>query len=315
MENFKKNLPIIAKQNHPTFEIVVVDDHSTDETMPVLMQLKQTIPNLTIVSKEDVENRNGKKQALYSGVQAAKYQNIVVTDADCYPNSGDWLQMMVAPLENPKNELVLGVSPNEKAIGFWQGFFRFETYYTAIQYVSFALRKLPYMGVGRNMCYTKAYFLKHFPEVLEGDLASGDDDLLVNFGADKENTALVFHVDAFTYSPVPTDLAQWFRQKTRHLSAGYVYKFIHKFWLVGLHASSYFLWVFGAVLLFSPVKSLVMILLLFQYMSLSIIHVIGLKKIGIKDLSLEVPLYLFLWTVLTPYFSFSSRLKKVIHWN
>lgn len=211
--------------------------------------------------------------------------------------------------------MVLGLSPNEKALGFWQGFFRFETYYTAIQYVSFALRKLPYMGVGRNMCYTKGYFFKHFPDVLNGDLASGDDDLLVNFGADQKNTALVFHPDAFTYSPTPKKLKQWFRQKTRHLSAGYVYKAIHKFWLVGLHASSYFLWLLGFVLLFSPVKALVMVMLLFQYMSLSIIHGIGLQKFQIKDLSLELPLYLFLWTILTPYFSFSSRLKKIIHWN
>lgn len=102
MENFQKNIPIIAQQNHKEFEIVVVDDHSTDDTRSILMQLQKNISNLIIVEKEMVQDRNGKKQALYAGVKAARYEHIVVTDADCYPISKDWLQMMVAPLEKKK---------------------------------------------------------------------------------------------------------------------------------------------------------------------------------------------------------------------
>jgi len=151
-ENFKTHLPAFLEQKHSSFEVVVVDDHSTDETQLVLENLKSKYKNLRVILPEKVPDRPGKKAALATGVSFTNYKNILVTDADCRPASEFWLARMSAPLTNG-NSLVLGIAPLDKAKGFLNKLIRFETYLTALQYASYVFAGIPYMGVGRNMGY------------------------------------------------------------------------------------------------------------------------------------------------------------------
>src|SRR3546814_6078167 len=72
--------------------------------------------------------------------------------------------------------------------GLLNAFIRYETFYTALNYLSFALSGMPYMGVGRNLSYKRSLFFRHKGFASHLHLRSGDDDLFVNRAASKENT-------------------------------------------------------------------------------------------------------------------------------
>src|SRR5690606_12086614 len=102
----------------------------------------------------------GKKYAITLGIKAAKYDWILLTDADCRPNTNQWINAISSRFVGDK-DFVLAYSAYEQRAGFLNLFIRFETLFTAIQYIAYALAGNPYMGVGRNLAYRKAVFLEN----------------------------------------------------------------------------------------------------------------------------------------------------------
>jgi hypothetical protein len=125
-----------------------------------------------------------KKLPLTLGIKKAKYEHLILTDADCSPSSEFWLQRMAEQFTEQK-QLVLGYGPYNTEPGFLNKVIRFDTTMIAIHYFSLALNRVPYMGVGRYMAYTKSLFdyVKGFKSHYA--VASGDDDLFVQEAAKK----------------------------------------------------------------------------------------------------------------------------------
>lgn len=234
--NLEKNLPRILSQDHPDFEVIVANDCSYDRTEEVLKELQQGNPRLRIVSiPENDKYRHGKKFALTMGIKAASHDTLLFTDADCYPLSPNWIRSMQQGYRSDATEIVLGTSPYEKRGGLLNAFIRFETFQTAMNYLSFALAGIPYMGVGRNLSYKKSLFFKHKGFASHLHLKSGDDDLFVNQAAHRRNTRIVFSSESQTCSTPERTWGDYFRQKRRHQSVGKYYKGRHRF-LLGTQA-------------------------------------------------------------------------------
>lgn len=228
-ENLSKYLPNILEQQYPVFEVVVINDCSVDDSEYILEQFEHKYSHLKVVRvTEHAKFKTGKKFAVTMGIKAAKYDHLLFTDADCQPVSENWIARMAAQFQNPEHQIILGYSPYYKTGSLVNILIRFETVKTAINYFSAALRGNAYMGVGRNMAYTKDVFFKAKGFASHMHIMSGDDDLFVNQNATPQNTAIEIHPDSFMYSEPKAGFGAWFRQKRRHMGAGKMYKARHK---------------------------------------------------------------------------------------
>lgn len=240
-ENLAKNLPGILVQHYQTtHEVIVVNDNSMDESKYILEEYQRTYRQLqTVELKQEARFIPGKKFPLSVGIKTAKYEIVLLTDADCVPASEFWIDKMQQSFTD-EVEIVLGYGPLHKKKGWFNKLVRWETLHTAMQYLSYAQAGIPYMGVGRNLSYKKSVFFRHKGFSAHNHVPGGDDDLFINMAATRTNTAINLDPDTFTLSEPPRTWKQWVRQKTRHYTTGKFYKSGHKF-LLGLYAISHFL--------------------------------------------------------------------------
>ena len=228
-ENLKQFLPTILDQDLQELGVLVVNDNSTDGTARVLAQFEKEYPQLRVVSAF-AKTSPGKKAALSEAIATSTSKWILATDADCKPSSSNWATKMLR-VADKETELVLGYGPYQKSAGWLNRWIRFEALYTAAQYLSAAAAGRPYMGVGRNMLYSRALYERVGGFSSHAHLAGGDDDLLVNQGATPTNTKICTTPDAWVHSVPHRTWSGYFRQKSRHLSVSTTYKKTDQVWL------------------------------------------------------------------------------------
>ena len=234
-ENLEKFLSSVLDQDYSDFEVIVVDDGSWDGSKDFLEELDKLVPHLKVVYLNiDERFHRGKKFAITMGIKAAKHNRLLLTDADCQPVNNQWIKSMINATDD-KTEIIIGYSPYKKAWAPLNWFIQFETLHTAMQYLGHALNGMPYMGVGRNLSYTKELFFSKKGFASHQHLLSGDDDLFVNEFATAENTRVQIVKNSFVETLPKKNFRRWWKQKSRHLSTGSYYKGKHKFWL-GLYA-------------------------------------------------------------------------------
>ena len=239
-ENLARNLPGVLVQQYPSSkEVIVVNDNSVDDSKFILQELKRTFKNLHIVElTQEAKLISGKKYPLSIGIREAKYEILLLTDADCVPSSEHWIQKMQDAYSD-ETQIVLGYGAYHKRKGLLNKLIRFETFHTALQYLSYALAGIPYMGVGRNLSYRKDLFLRNKGFSSINHIPSGDDDLFINKLANSRNTEVVLDRDAITRSIPKTTWGGWLKQKSRHYTTAKYYKPLHKA-LLGLYFVSQF---------------------------------------------------------------------------
>jgi glycosyltransferase involved in cell wall biosynthesis len=290
--NISKHLEYwITQQYHnlngePMYEVILVDDNSDDGSNYLFQDLAPKYKHLRIVSlRQEAKGIRGKKFPLSMGIKEAKYENLLLTDADCAPASNLWLQQIANSYQKQNTQVVLSYGAYRKYNGFLNKWIRWETAMTAMQYLSYALAKIPYMGVGRNLSYKKELFIANKGFSSHTHLLSGDDDLFINQVANGKNTRININPNAFTYSEPKKTYDAWFFQKRRHLTTGKYYKGIHQFFL-GLFSASHFLF-FAAFIwaLFYPKFYIITAgIFIIRWIVQYIIFAICFKKLGEYDL-------------------------------
>lgn len=227
-DNLYENLPLILEQDYPNFEVIVVNNQSIDDSSWLLTAFCHQFPNLKVVELgKNKHLRPGKKLPITLGIKAAKYDHFVLTDADCRPSSNKWLFHMASRFSNEK-QIVMGYGPFHKTKGFVNRLIRFDAAWIGVSYFSMALSRLPYMGVGRNMAYTKNVFNAVQGFKSHYSLPSGDDDLFIQEAAHNNNYTIQIEPESFCFSPAAPNWKRWMLQKSRHYSTSTKYRFIKK---------------------------------------------------------------------------------------
>lgn len=242
-QNLIELIPIIMEQDFPRFQLIVVNDSSWDDTADILKALQVSYPGLHVIEiNEDKQMMQGKKFALTLGIKAAMYDVVLLTDADCRPTSSNWITEMTKGIGERK-EIALGFSGYKRYPGYLNKLIRFDAFIAGLNYLGFAKTGRPYMGVGRNLSYTKTAFFRIGGFRTHYKLASGDDDLFVKEASTARNTQNIFHYDAQTVSEPHKTWAKWKFQKKRHFTTAPLYKGGVKFSLMLWPLTYFTLWI------------------------------------------------------------------------
>ncbi|PQB05911.1 glycosyltransferase [Aureitalea marina] len=314
-EQLEKHIPLWLEQQHPDFELILINDRSSDETLKVMESWAVKDKRISIVNVRENETFwANKKYALTLGIKRATHPRLIFTDADCRPASKQWLGAMSAQLDQ-KQELVLGYGPYENRPGFLNRLIRYETAMTGVQYLSAALRGKAYMGVGRNLAYTSSLFFKQSGFMSHMNLASGDDDLFVNQASTSDNTNVCLNVKAFTYSIPKDNLAEWIRQKRRHITTATNYSLGQRISLTLYFLSNWAFWplvVLGFILLpWWWIAPLALVRIIAQYA----VTGLSFKQLNEKGLLALTPLLELVLVWLQLIIFISNLMAKPKHWK
>lgn len=316
-ENLKKFLPSVINQDYPNFQIVLINDASYDDTFKVMEEFARKHNNIKLVNVINNEAFwANKKYALTLGIKAAKHNHLLFTDADCKPLSKHWITEMSSCFSETKS-IVLGYGAYSKIKNsHLNKLIRYETFLTAVQYFSFAKLGIPYMGVGRNLAYTKGTFFNGNGFMSHMYIRSGDDDLFINQTATAKNTDICFSPESFTESIPKKTFKDWKTQKRRHITTANHYKAKHKVLLAVFYISQVLFWVLAMALLILLFKwQFVLALILFRSLAQFIVFYKASKKLNETDLIFYIPiLELFLIGFQLSIFM-HNLISKPKHWK
>lgn len=316
-ENVTNFIPLLAEQNYPNFEIVLIDDASSDATLDIFEGFEKQYSNVRLVKVKNNEAFWGnKKYALTLGIKAATKEYLLFTDADCYPTSKEWITAMSSKFTMQKT-IVLGYGKYEKIPNsFLNKLIRFETMLTAIQYFSWAKIGHPYMGVGRNLAYKKEEFFNVNGFIEHMQIRSGDDDLFVNQAAKAKNTTIAFTPESFTVSKPKTSYKDWLIQKRRHIATANYYKPFDKLQLGAFYCSQLLFIALPIVLLaFQFQWILVLSLIALRYLVAWIVVGFSAGKLKEHDIKLWFPIVEIVLIFTQINIFITNIFSKPVHWK
>lgn len=230
-EKLRSNLLYILEQDYPTFEVVVVDYRSADDTKFVLQMLSQSYPHLKVVRLDaDANGYQGKKYPFSIGIKSAQYDLLLLTDPECMPKDITdfcWIREMVSGYANDATSIVLGycgIQPKKSPFNWLQQYDNMEY---SVEYLGAAIHGRPFTGNGRNLSYKRSLFMKQGGFIYHYHVPDGADDMFVNQNATRRNTAAVLSDGSFTMVEPQRTVSDWHNYR-KHRRA------THRYYRLGL---------------------------------------------------------------------------------
>ena len=321
-ETLQNYLQALLSQDYPEYEVIVVDDESEDSTLILLEQYAREYPNFyhTFVP-QGARVISSKKLALTIGIKAAHYDYILLTDADCRPESRTWIREMMRGYDSADKEIVIGFSPYFENETWLSSLISYETLFIGLQYMGMARAGHPYMGVGRNLSYRRDTFFNNngFQGLLS--VRAGDDDLFVSkvianhrkSHRKSNNVSVVCNPEALTWSAPKRTWREWILQKRRHLSVSSFYTKSNKIRLIlepftrGLiYLSLVMSLILGSHMLIAAVIGIWLLRLLVQWLVIN--H--ATRRLRLGYFGLEIILHDIMLPIITLYVLAVNAIKK-----
>jgi cellulose synthase/poly-beta-1,6-N-acetylglucosamine synthase-like glycosyltransferase len=314
-EALQENLKYILNQKYSMFEVIVVNNNSIDNSKHVLSELEKEYNHLKVVEFNNGKHmRPGKKLPLTIGIKAAKNKHLIFTDADCRPASQLWLKTMAQGFSNME-EVILGYGPYHKTNGILNTIIRYDTAWIGMNYFSFALSKKPYMGVGRNLAYTKEAYLSVDGFKSHHSLASGDDDLFIQEVSKTSTLGIQIDPKSFCFSQSKKTYSDWINQKSRHYSTSTKYGFIKKLLLAIYPASLILAWFsFVSLMIVGNAPFIFITIMSLFYLLKWLIQGRCLFKLNERSFAFLFPFWDLFYSVLSPLIFIIGKTKRNNNW-
>ena len=227
----ERNLPLLLSQDYQgEYEVIVVDESSTDETAEVLKRLKNNHKNLYVTFIPDSSHYvSRRKLALTIGVKAARHEWILFTDADCHPADNQWLKAMAQHCSHDA-ELVLGTTRYdvnatdyervERIICWWRNAYE-------------AQKRDVYAYQGHNMMFRRKRFIEGNGFLASLKLLRGEYDFLANEYGKKGKAVVADSLKATMIQDAPTKKSWindhlYFIETRKYLDNGFAYSFLKR---------------------------------------------------------------------------------------
>lgn len=316
-EKMRTLVPLLADQNYPDFELVLINNASGDDTQDLFEDFEKQYPNIRIVEVENNEAFWGnKKFALTMGIKAAKKEYLLFTDAECYPAGDNWIAQMSSHFTMSKT-IIIGYGGFEKVKNsFLNKIIRFDSVLTAVQYFSWAKLGHPFMGTGRNMAYKKEEFFKVNGYIDHMNLHSGEDDLFINQAATKKNTTISYNPESFTTGEPVSSYTKWFAEKRKQVFTSSFYKTFDKLQLRLFFFSQAAFFALAIALLILQFNWVIIVpIIAFRYTISWIVLGYAAAKLKEKDVVYWYPVIeiILIFTQLNVFFT--NMFSKPVHWK
>ena len=214
-------LPKLIQQNHPNFELVLVNNASYDNTLDVLEFYEKEHSNVKIV---DVENNEAfwgsKKYALTLGIKKASHKNLLFITPNVAELSENWIRE-TSGLFSEENEIIVGYNNFQKRGGFASRLMRYSRLQSCIQNFGIGAYGKPYRAWQNNLGFTSNLFFENSGYSSHMSVAVETENLFLKEAATAKNTVLATSKDAITYNQL-VGFSDWFKNgRDRLLSTGY----------------------------------------------------------------------------------------------
>jgi cellulose synthase/poly-beta-1,6-N-acetylglucosamine synthase-like glycosyltransferase len=234
---------------HDRFEIIVIDDCSTDDTPRIICNIATKNRFVKYIRNEQPQKwRSTKKAALSAGVEIATGEILLFTDADCFPPK-TWVTNVVLQFGR-RTGLIAGFSP-QCAGGkkMWNDFLLIDSLAAAVVAAGSIGWGTGITCTGRNLACRKVTLRDIGGYDAFPDTVSGDDDFLLQLVSRKGAWEVKYTFHHATHVPAagPADLFEFIKQKRRHISAGRSYRPLHMIGYSLYHLSNLLIWLFALV--------------------------------------------------------------------
>ena len=216
-----KFLTELLAQDHPDFEVIVVNDASEDNTHEIVDNMLEENPRLYLTFVSDsAQNISHRKLAYTVGLRAAKKPVALITSSNVDIPDSSWLRRMAAPFADNDIEVGIGTAYVDRDTDHGTGKYwrSFDQLVSDTRWIGAALCDKPYRGTAFNLAFRTDTFFRNKGYVSTNRFQAGEDDLFVNEVSTPDNTAIIFHPKAMIRICYPEkDYPRlWKRHKERY---------------------------------------------------------------------------------------------------
>lgn len=219
----------LLRQSYSSFELILVDDQSTDSTATLIREFIPRFSGCNQSARLLQPQTSGKKQALRAGVEAASGQWVLTTDADCRPHPR-WIETLVNAIVHSEADMLLGPVKITDESSFFMRLQQLEFATLVASGMASAAAGHPFMANAANMAFRRSSFLAVKMQLHDEEL-SGDDVFLVH--ALKKNglqVAPVFNACAMVSTNGVETLRKFVRQRFRWAAKAPAYRDTDSWW-------------------------------------------------------------------------------------
>lgn len=277
-DKLEKHLTLFLNQHYPQdYQVIVVDIHSTDGTLKLLEKMEETYHNLSHSSvPASARDISMQRLAMTLGVRTACTDWVVFTQADCYPESEEWLASFMNAV-TPEKNAIIGFTKYAACDNWLMQKRQFFRLWQQMVWIPFAENHYPYRADDTILAYRKEYFFSHNGFASDSKLMVGAATLLVNKNISCQQCGISISRKAtlLQENPLPHTWHQeevFFMETRRHMT----YKHLYRTW--------YALRVLVPILFtLSCIASVILLALQQQYIIISVLAILWLYPYIVRD--------------------------------